>query len=59
MVSSKSEGQIVLIPPEQKRILIITNQASAMTHVGDYVEVSGEIDEQAKSIHTESLKLLT
>jgi hypothetical protein len=52
-------AKIVLILPDQKQIFTVANQESAKTNVGDYVEVNGDVDEQAKSIHLDSLKLLT
>ena len=52
-------AKIVLILPEQKQILVVANQESARTNVGDYVEVNGEVDEQARSIPIDALKLLT
>jgi hypothetical protein len=39
-----AEGaKIVLIVPDQKRVLIVANQAAAKGNVGDYVEVTGEV----------------
>lgn len=54
-----SEGKkIVLVDPDHKRLLTIANQDAARQRVGDYVEISGELDQQAKSLHIDSLKLL-
>ncbi|HYT21381.1 MAG TPA: hypothetical protein VEW05_14275 [Candidatus Polarisedimenticolia bacterium] len=50
--------RIVLVDPDQKRLLTIANQDAAMERIGDYVEISGEVDEQAKTLRIESLKLL-
>ena len=50
--------KIVLVDPDQKRLLTIANQDAAMERVGDYVEIGGEVDEQAKTLRMESLKLL-
>ena len=50
--------KIVLVDPDQKRLLTIANQDAAMERVGDYVEIGGEVDEQAKTLRIESLKLL-
>ena len=50
--------KIVLVDADQKRLLTIANQDAAMERVGDYVEISGEVDEQAKTLRIESLKLL-
>jgi hypothetical protein len=54
-----SEGKkIVLVDPEHKRLLTIANQDAARESVGDYVEINGELDQQAKSLRVDSLKLL-
>lgn len=50
--------KIVLIDPEGKRLLVIANQDAAMERVGDYVEISGEVDDQAKTLRVDSMKLL-
>lgn len=50
--------KIVLVDPEGKRLLAITNQDSAKERVGDYVEISGEVDDQAKTLRVASMKLL-
>ena len=53
------EGKrIVLVDPDHKRLLTIANQDAARERVGDYVEINGELDQQAKSLHIDSLKLL-
>jgi hypothetical protein len=54
-----SEGKkIVLVDPDHKRLLTIANQDAARERVGDYVEINGELDQQAKSLRIDSLKLL-
>jgi hypothetical protein len=50
--------KIVLVDPEGKRNLVLTNQEMGKKNVGDYLEISGEVDSQAKTIHAESLKFL-
>jgi hypothetical protein len=50
--------KIVLIDPERKRLLVISNQDAAVERVGDYVEIKGDLDEQAKTLRIDSLKLL-
>jgi hypothetical protein len=50
--------KIVLVDPDHKRLLTIVNQDAARERVGDYVEISGELDQQAKLLRIESLKLL-
>jgi len=52
-------AKIVLILPEQKQILVVANQEPVKANVGDYVEVNCDVNEQAKSIHIDALKLLT
>jgi hypothetical protein len=53
------EGKrIVLIDPDRKRFLVIVNKDAAIERVGDYVEISGDVDEQARTLHIDSLKLL-
>jgi len=47
-----------LIDPDRKRLLVILNKSAAVDSVGDYVEISGDLDEQAKTLHIESIKLL-
>jgi hypothetical protein len=50
--------QIVLVEPEHKRLLTIANRDAAMERVGDYVEISGDLDEHAGTLRIESVKLL-
>jgi hypothetical protein len=53
------EGKrIVLIDPDRKRLLVVLNKDAAVERVGDYVEISGDLNEQAKTLHIDSLKLL-
>ena len=53
------EGKrIVLVDPDHKRLLTILNGDAATERVGDYVEISGDLDEQAGTLHIESLKFL-
>ena len=53
------EGKrIVLIEPDQKRLLSILNRDLALEHVGDYVEIRGNLDAQAKTLHIDSIKLI-
>jgi hypothetical protein len=54
-----SEGKkIVLVDPDHKRLLSIANQDVAKERVGDYVEISGDLDEGTKMLRIDSLKLL-
>ena len=50
--------KIVLIDPERKMIFVIVNQDLAKKNVGDYVEIAGHMDVQAKTVRVDSLKLL-
>lgn len=50
--------RIVLIDSDHKRLLVIGNQAPAVENVGDYVEISGDLDNQARTLHIDSLKLV-
>jgi hypothetical protein len=50
--------KIVLIDPERKMIFVIVNQDLAKKNVGDYVEIAGHMDLQAKTVRVDSLKLL-
>jgi hypothetical protein len=54
----KKGKQIVLIDPVGKRILVLTNQDVGKKNIGDYVEIAGEIDSKAMTIHADSLKFL-
>jgi hypothetical protein len=40
-------------------IFTIANQNLAKKNVGDYVEIAGQMDLQAKTVHIDSLKMLT
>src|SRR2546426_943372 len=51
-------AKIVLVVPDQERLLNIANQAAAKSHIGDYVEVTGDVDQETKSLHIDSLKML-
>lgn len=48
----------MLVDPEGKRLLVIANQDAATERVGDYVEISGEVDDQAKTLRVDYMKLL-
>ena len=54
-----SEGKkIILVDPDRKRLLSIANPDLAKERVGDYVEISGDLDEKTKTLRIDSLKLL-
>jgi hypothetical protein len=50
--------KIVLVDPERKMIFEIANQNPAKKNIGDYVEIAGEMDLQAKTVRITSLKML-
>jgi hypothetical protein len=58
-------AKIVLIVPDTKEVLAIENQDAAKDHVGDYVEVTGNIEtigktpSSAKAFHIDTLKMIT
>ena len=54
-----TEGKkIVFVDPDHKRLLTIVNQDVAKERVGDYVEISGELNEESKTLRVDSLTLL-
>jgi hypothetical protein len=52
-------AKIVLILPDQKQLLTVANQDAARKNIGDYVEVTGDIDQQSKTVHIDSLTMIT
>jgi len=50
--------KIVLIDPNGKWVLLLANQDRAKSHVGDFVEIIGEVNLQAMKVHADSLKFL-
>jgi len=53
------EGKkMVLLDPDHKRLLIIANPDVAMENVGDYVQINGDLNDQAQTLRIDSLKLL-
>jgi len=50
--------KIVLIDPDRKMIFAIANQNLAKKNIGDYVEIAGEMDLQAKTVRITSLRML-
>jgi hypothetical protein len=51
--------KIVLIDPDRRMIFEIANQSLAKKNVGDYVEIVGQRDLQAKTVRIATLKMLT
>jgi|SRR5450631_517892 len=50
--------KIVLIDPDRKMIFEIANQSLAKRNIGDYVEIAGQMDLQAKTVRIATLKML-
>jgi hypothetical protein len=50
--------RIVLIDPDQKRVLVIANQGAAKQNIGDLVEITGEVDAQARKLQIVYLKMI-
>ena len=54
-----AEGKkIVLIAPDEKKVLTVANQDIAKSNVGNYVEVKGTIDTKNETVAIEALKML-
>lgn len=54
-----SGAKTVLIVPDQKVLLTIDNPAAAKENIGNFVEVTGNVDAKTKAVHIVNLKLLT
>jgi len=54
----KEGRRIVLVDADHKRLLAISNPDAAMERVGDYVEISGDLNDQAKTVRIASLELI-
>ena len=54
-----SGAKMVLIVPDRKKLLLVANPEAAKTHIGDFVEVTGSVDASAKTLHIDTLKLIT
>ncbi|MGH9864973.1 MAG: hypothetical protein ACRD4H_06115 [Candidatus Acidiferrales bacterium] len=50
---------MVLIVPEQRTLLTIDNPSAAKGNIGDYVEVTGKVGAKTKTLHIDSVKLIT
>ena len=50
--------KIVLIDPAGKRVLVLANQDAGKDHVGDYVEITAQVDAKAQTVHADSVKFL-
>ena len=51
--------KMVLIIPDQRRLLTVANPDAAKANIGDFVEISGSVEATTKTVHIDSLKLLT
>lgn len=54
-----SGAKMVLIVPDQKKLLVVANPEAARADIGDFVEVTGSVDANTKTLHIDTLKLLT
>jgi hypothetical protein len=52
-------AKMVLIIPDQRLLLTVTNPEAAKANIGDFVEVTGSVESKAKTLHIDSLKMLT
>lgn len=52
-----SGAKMVLIVPDQRRLLIVANPSAAKANIGDFVEITGSVE--ARTVHIDSLKMLT
>jgi hypothetical protein len=52
-------GEDSLDSARGKEILNIENQEIAKKNIGDYVEVTGKINEQTNTLHIDPLKMLS
>jgi len=50
--------KIVLIDPDRKMIFEIANQNLAKKNIGDYVEIAGQMDLQARTVRIASVRML-
>lgn len=54
-----SGKKMVLIVPDQHALLTVANPAAAKANIGDFVEVTGSVEAKTKTLHIDSLKMLT
>lgn len=54
-----SGAKMVLIIPDQRMLLTVANPGAAKANVGDFVEITGSVEAKTKTLHIDSLKLLT
>ena len=46
------------IDPAGKRVLVLANQGAGKDHLGDYGEITGQVDTKAQTVHVDSVKFL-
>ena len=49
---------MIFVDPDHKRLLVIANQEAAKQNIGDYVEITGELDKYGKTLQIAALKLI-
>lgn len=54
-----SGAKMVLIVPDQRMLLTVSNPDAARANIGDFVEITGSVEAKAKTVHIGNLKLLT
>ncbi len=54
-----SGKKMVLIVPDQRTLLTVANPDAAKANIGDLVEITGSVETKTKTLHIDSLKLLT
>ncbi len=52
-------AKMVLIVPDQRVLLTVANPEAAKANIGDFVEVTGSVEARTKTLHIDSLKMLT
>lgn len=54
-----SGKKMVLIVPDQRMLLTVANPDAAKANIGDFVEITGSVGARTKTLHIDSLRLLT
>ncbi|HKF50685.1 MAG TPA: hypothetical protein VKB26_00110 [Candidatus Acidoferrales bacterium] len=54
-----SGAKMVLIAPDQRKLLTVANPSAAKANIGDFVEVTGSVEAKTKTVHIDTLKMLT
>ena len=54
-----AEGKkIVFVDPDRKRLLVIANQDAAKQNIGDFVEITGDVDPKSHTLQIAKLKMI-